>query len=352
MSLCTRSSHKNSKSKTDNKQTKQKPNRSNQCEISTIIMSINNSLSYINNAAITLLQRNKLILCMDTFKDSLDMNFLLTEQELRIVQGIPFNSTNHHHVNDTISLLLQNTSKRLDNDCMMVYNNVKQQSFMMKNNRNPIMVLDYESEDCFESFMTIPSSMMTCTDLLLRMEYEYEHCDVTNRMMLPRLESSLSTRDIKIDSAIAFFNYGVACRRFHNDQLSQQQEQQHDDTDITYSDNGFHGDVQLMNESMNLFRAAYHMISIPLSTLYNRMISCEYHNIIIQNHQELSKVIKILMLARLITMNLSTLSYDMCLIELGDEYHTIYKQFSILFDSLYNEWKKLPSTCTGVAAAA
>lgn len=304
-----------------------------------------NCLSYINNAAISLLERDMPALCMETFKDSLDMNLLLKEQTLRNSHGIPY--TSNHHVK-AIHLLIRNTSRRLD--CMKDHNTMLS-SFNNNKKRNPIIVLDFDSDDCFESIVTIPMNMLTCIDFLFRMDYECPTA-VTNIRAVPHLVSSYKS-DIKIDSAVAFFNYGVACRRFHNNAQQQEQHQQVDNiffNDSYYSDKEFCSDVELMKEAMKLFRAAFHMMSDQLSALDERLRT-DYH-IIIQDRKELLNVIRIVLLSKLITTNLCILSYDMCMIDLGDEYYSKYKPLSDLFYHLFNEYKKLPSICIGAAPAA
>ena len=167
--------------------------------------------------------------------------------------------------------------------------------------------------------------------------------------------TTATPRNIKIDSAILYYNYGVACRRIYQQQQHQQQNKLNTDdssSSMFYCDED-EEDIQLLNESMKLFRGAYHMICDQINDFYNRIstkgISSIYNT---NNCVELSNDIRLVMLGKLITMNLCTLSYDMCMIDIGDEYYNKHKPISDLLILLYNEWKKLPSIGNNAAAAA
>lgn len=217
------------------------------------------ALPFLNNVGITLLERRQFKESVQTFADAVVLH-RSTITALQKSDDGSLNKSDDETQKTLDELLTQEALRRASTRLAQVQ--VKTSNDMGYLALDPFMVLDLANASCMSSILQFGTDIDQI-DFVVRMNQEADNDFVSD-----------NTRKVKIDSAILFLNYGVACKRASSM--------------IEYSsDENVRNDLR--EQSKQLFNLSNQIIQIEIECLYNARHNKEI--LIVEHYLEIALMI-------------------------------------------------------------
>lgn len=303
----------------------------------------NYMIQFVNNVSIILLENHMYSECFNTFHDVLDF----MKKNTTTTMSSSSSTTPSQLPSTMLEYMLDNATQRLCTVCMEQQNHDN----VSNEEHSGVVILDIDSDDSFDIFMKIftttrnHSNNTNNQDILLRINHHYEYSSITTtpsssmssltssspHMMTPPSqyhEEQQQHNNIDINYAILLYNYCIACKRYEI--YIRKQNQRYDPNGILMvvpqeNDNFIdeldqstmiHSRSQLLMESLKSFEISYRLMIYPLSIVSYYHMNHNDNRFKYSSSNESScntnMCLRIVMISTLITMNICTLSYNMC----------------------------------------
>ena len=266
------------------------------------------ALPFLNNVGITLLERRQFKESVETFADAV----VLHRSTIAAL----------HKSDDSLNKSYDETQKTLDElltqealrraSTRLAQARIKSTNDMGYLALDPFMVLDLANANCMSSILKFGTDIDQI-DFVVRMNQEADNDFVSD-----------NNRKVKVDSAILFLNYGVACKRASSM--------------IEYnSDENIRNDIR--EQSKQLFNLSNQIIQIEIECLYNAIKCYNKEILIVEHYLEIA-----LMISMFTSAHISECMYWQHSIEVGMKYYMNFEESFKSFRTISTEKIFVPKT--------